>query len=255
MHICQWCGQSFDLAYRRSGAPRFCSRVCANQYIGADKNAGAKAVRRCDACGKGFRPNHSHGQRFCSRECWSLSRPGPKPKPQPSARSCSECGAEYTGNRGKYCGYDCAASAKLRRDREYRSARPKPPPEPVVVVSVPCWVCGDDMLVPEYRAHKRYCSRRCRKAALNGHKERAQHHGVEYQPVIPRTIYERDDWVCGLCGDPVDPMAKWPDQMCASLDHVVPISQGGPHRPDNLRLAHWLCNSYRGVDDIDFRIA
>ena len=43
--------------------------------------------------------------------------------------------------------------------------------------------------------------------------------------------------------------------LCASLDHVVPLSLGGGHTRDNVQCAHWLCNSLRGADDIDFMVA
>lgn len=74
------------------------------------------------------------------------------------------------------------------------------------------------------------------------------------EPVNRRRVYERDNWTCYLCGDAVDPAAKWPDQMCHSLDHVIPLSKGGPHSEPNVRLAHWLCNALRGASDLDFQL-
>lgn len=59
------------------------------------------------------------------------------------------------------------------------------------------------------------------------------------EPVDREAIFERDNWVCGICGKPVD-------RADASLDHIVPLSLGGTHEPGNLRLAHLLCNSRRG---------
>jgi 5-methylcytosine-specific restriction endonuclease McrA len=55
-------------------------------------------------------------------------------------------------------------------------------------------------------------------------------------------VYERDKWVCGICGKPVDRTLEWPDKWSASLDHIVPIEQGGPHSFDNCQLAHLHCN-------------
>lgn len=56
-------------------------------------------------------------------------------------------------------------------------------------------------------------------------------------------IYERDAWICGLCGRPIDQTLKYPDRMSASLDHVVPISKGGQHTRANAQAAHYTCNS------------
>jgi 5-methylcytosine-specific restriction endonuclease McrA len=35
--------------------------------------------------------------------------------------------------------------------------------------------------------------------------------------------------------------------MSLSIDHIIPRSQGGSHKIDNLRAAHLLCNSQRGA--------
>lgn len=61
-------------------------------------------------------------------------------------------------------------------------------------------------------------------------------------------IFERDDWVCQLCGVPVDPELVWPDRLSASLDHIVPLSRGGFHSRENCQLAHLVCNIRKGGD-------
>lgn len=58
-------------------------------------------------------------------------------------------------------------------------------------------------------------------------------------PINREAIFERDGWLCGICGEPVA-------VGDATLDHIVPISLGGSHEPSNVRLAHSLCNSRRG---------
>lgn len=57
------------------------------------------------------------------------------------------------------------------------------------------------------------------------------------------TIYERDGGRCHICGKRV---AK----RELSLDHLIPVSKGGPHVATNVRIAHRLCNVRRGVDRI-----
>lgn len=61
----------------------------------------------------------------------------------------------------------------------------------------------------------------------------------------PTEIFERDQWICGICKRPVDPTLSWPDPQSATLDHIVPISEGGEHTRANCRLAHLRCNSAR----------
>lgn len=63
------------------------------------------------------------------------------------------------------------------------------------------------------------------------------------ESVTSAEIYERDGWICGICKDPVDPEAMWPDQMSASLDHIIPLAKGGAHSRENVQCSHWLCNS------------
>lgn len=61
-------------------------------------------------------------------------------------------------------------------------------------------------------------------------------------------IYERDAWICQLCGTPVDPQAHYLSGEAPSLDHIEPVSLAliPNHDPSNLRTAHRSCNSSRG---------
>jgi 5-methylcytosine-specific restriction endonuclease McrA len=38
---------------------------------------------------------------------------------------------------------------------------------------------------------------------------------------------------------------RHPHPLSASLDHLVPLSAGGVHAPDNVALAHLRCNIMR----------
>lgn len=60
-------------------------------------------------------------------------------------------------------------------------------------------------------------------------------------------IYERDAWLCGICGGPVDASRKQPDPLSASIDHIVPIIRGGEHSRLNVQCAHLGCNSRKGA--------
>lgn len=63
-------------------------------------------------------------------------------------------------------------------------------------------------------------------------------------------VFQRDGWLCGLCGDPIDPRLRQPSLWCATLDHVVPISEALEmgwslekiHTYDNVQAAHQACN-------------
>jgi hypothetical protein len=60
----------------------------------------------------------------------------------------------------------------------------------------------------------------------------------------PQDIFERDEWVCGICDGDIDPdLGKHP--MSACIDHIVPLKDGGENTPENVRAAHIACNSRR----------
>lgn len=69
---------------------------------------------------------------------------------------------------------------------------------------------------------------------------------AEAKPFTAAEIFERDDWVCGLCREPIPRDAPRRDPMSASLDHIVPLSLGGLHSPENTQAAHLICNGRKG---------
>lgn len=84
-------------------------------------------------------------------------------------------------------------------------------------------------------------------AQLEWHSEsKARFYGGDVSPVDRLAVFDRDGWVCQLCGEPVDPDLKGPDPQCASLDHIVPLSLGGDHSMENTQLAHLGCNASKG---------
>ena len=73
-------------------------------------------------------------------------------------------------------------------------------------------------------------------------------------PVSFKHIYNRDHGICQICGLPV-PQDKSPNKLwAATIDHIVPLSKGGTHEPDNCQLSHRLCNSIKLAATQDFTI-
>jgi 5-methylcytosine-specific restriction endonuclease McrA len=53
--------------------------------------------------------------------------------------------------------------------------------------------------------------------------------------------------VCWICGHLIDKTLPATDPMSFTVDHVIPLSRGGPARDlALLRAAHRRCNSRRG---------
>lgn len=118
-----------------------------------------------------------------------------------------------------------------------------------VVVDSECRFCGEVLrgasrkCCSSAECRRRYNAQRQRKVA---HERRARLRGNDSERFDPVEVYERDGWICGLCGEPVNPGLQWPDPLSVSLDHVVPVSLGGPHTRANTRCSHLGCNSRRG---------
>lgn len=73
----------------------------------------------------------------------------------------------------------------------------------------------------------------------------ARKRALPSEPINEVEIFDRDGWVCQLCGKPVEKGEE-------SLDHIIPISLGGPHLKSNVQLAHRRCNSRKGNRLISF---
>lgn len=126
-------------------------------------------------------------------------------------------------------------------------------PEPKVVARFTSCVCpcGTAFLIDRlaFVSHARFCSKVCQRRA-----HRRDRRAREGAPIHWTTVADRDGLACHLCGDDCDPDDFTRDGTTflagityPSVDHVIPLSLGGPHDLDNVRLAHFLCNSLRGT--------
>jgi len=66
--------------------------------------------------------------------------------------------------------------------------------------------------------------------------------GNGHKPYTDAYIYERDGWICGICGLKIDKRLKSPNLLSKSIDHIIPVSKGGADAPINLQSAHLICN-------------
>lgn len=79
------------------------------------------------------------------------------------------------------------------------------------------------------------------------HRRRARLLGADSEDVERLVVFERDGWVCQLCGDPIDKTLRHPDPLSPSLDHRVPLVKGGAHSYANTQAAHLTCNLRKGA--------
>lgn len=154
------------------------------------------------------------------------------------SKDCEHCGETYTGiarsmAEREYCSRRCTIDARRIREREERIANN-------LRANRNCLHCGS--AVPAtMRSHAVYCSRKClalshkatRKALIRMRSDGAVTH-------IPRAyIIERDNSRCHMC-------RKKCKREEIHLDHVIPLSKGGTHTLENLRVACAPCNLSKG---------
>lgn len=102
---------------------------------------------------------------------------------------------------------------------------------------------------------KRKC-RGCRAAPVGEHKpgNMPGRHGPAWRKLRVQVIAEETS--CFRCGAEVDKSLAYPDPDSPSVDHIKDIRDGGaPLDRDNVRLAHFGCNSADGARKRHARVA
>jgi len=118
-----------------------------------------------------------------------------------------------------------------------------------------CVVCGVSIMRARKADRRPTCSPVCRHALagqqLTGRHDwsstamsRARKHGAPIIEAFTNTeIFERDNWTCYLCQQPVNRDANCFQPDSATVDHVTPLSLQGEHSRANARCACLRCNS------------
>ena len=266
---CIACARSIPVG-RRADATT-CGRACytwARRHPGVRKPIGPQAYV-CEHCTETFtRAKRVGGKppRFCDARCWEAWRHRQRPfgewrREEPfSPRSfiCVDCGEGGTdsgrGPRASRCGacrrmYEVAAArgwALANPDRRRQIASRWAQANPGK--SREWYERNRD----RHRQYMRDYQRRNHDRVLAWKRDRqARRRALQAATVVEiftsTEVYERDQWVCGICGEIVDPDCRHPDPMSPSLDHVVPLSRGGAHVRSNVQLAHLSCNVKKGA--------
>lgn len=187
-------------------------------------------VRVCPACDSQFQPRKK-SQKYCSLACRLKCRPSRyKPKPR---LPCASCGKPCFAKVGCIpCKNEEREAARLAQRRQ-----------------ILCIQCGkqkaDEFL------HAKVCSEACRKRRkvlvdrANSRAKKARRRALlACAPVgdmerirqVERDVHSLKRVTCYWCGKKVS------GKKC-QLDHVIPLSKGGAHDPDNLAPSCKQCNA------------
>lgn len=103
-------------------------------------------------------------------------------------------------------------------------------------------VCADPACRSEY--YRRVKRRYKLEGALSPRTPRISRRGFE---IFTRSeIGDRDDWICGLCREPVDPERAPDNPRAPTLAHHVHPDNGGLHTRENCFIAHRDCRAAHG---------
>ncbi|WP_376767574.1 HNH endonuclease [Micromonospora profundi] len=212
--------------------------------------------KRCEPCTIEERRRQ---KREAARRCSAKARAKRLREPREPVR-CKHCGERCPDDR-LTCD-PCRTARKKRKDAErhmrtYPAIQAARPPE-----SLSCVDCGAECRRSGVKGPK---PKRCADCLMVWKRElrrqqpcngpgptrirndfrRARVWGVDAERFERSEIFERDGWICQICWEPVDRQVTWPHPKSASLDHIIPISKGGPHTRANVRLADLRCNLKR----------
>ena len=254
--VCECCGKEYTAHNKRS---RFCSRKCKDVGYKRGKGQDSRLEPRhivCTICGKEF-DTFNPSKKTCSDECSkALKKEARWEKPykpkEPLHKQCEICGETFDTyqNRQKICSkaeckkeHNRIANRQLKiRKRGQRQ-----------MVMRECKVCGTLFYCLDKEPNvtcSHECSEKWRKMRSDFRRDNRinKDNLVDYGITLEK-IYARDNGICWICGGECD----WNDyqmrdgiKICGrgypSKDHVIPLTRGGKHSWENVRLAHLGCN-------------
>ena len=156
--------------------------------------------------------------------------------------SCAHCGAPFTIRRSdqRFCCTRCRNAGNPRRCSRPGCPRPH----------------RAKGLCNRHYKDERYPDQRFtfdpdpeakrRRDLVKAKRRRAAQRRADAENVDRSAVGQRDGWRCGVCRKRIDPALTYPNPMSASLDHVLPLAEGGRHTYANTRIAHLTCNIKRG---------
>jgi ribosomal protein L32 len=204
---------------------------------------------QCPECGGQItQPPIGRPRRFCSDDCKRRAsnrkiRRSAKPQRDVIDKVCPTCGEVFTPrNRNRIYCYNRSC-----KDSAYRKRRKTGDHVGFAPHEVVCDNCGVTFTAVHPRA--RWCSKQC----CNQHWGRLRMRRRTAPAMgnyLDREVFERDGWICHICGTPVRTDVDRLHPEGATIDHIVPISAGGHDVETNVATAHWRCNREKGTSTI-----
>jgi hypothetical protein len=185
--------------------------------------------RRCEFCAGSFLARND-SYRFCSKSCKSKATRRTCPASRIRVVDCAGgCGQLATRHGVSYRGvWRCESCWVPRR----------------TFVAGNCVRCHKPFVILG-QATNRYCSEECGKSKKR--RTRKTRERKAFVALVSRQyIFERDGWRCQICKRKVRRDVDVSHRLAPTLDHIIPLADGGTHEPSNVQCAHFRCNSVKG---------
>lgn len=199
----------------------------------------------CKICSISFSRSKNSKGFYCSHACRGLSLRTPIELKQPVssriyAGYCATCTNAFVSKRPKrYCATSCQPSAfteyqyislmkSVMRCRTCAASY-----KPLSTGGTPSVYCSNECKCIANRMHKR----------INKAKRKAVLVSVTIENVDPFKVFDRDKWICQLCGVHTPKRLRGTyEDIAPELDHIVPLSKGGDHSYVNTQCCCRCCN-------------
>lgn len=220
----------------------------------------ARVEAECAWCGTTVTKKATDGERYrptCSTTCrrnlqfppacelpedhWARWFGSTSAWPRCPIDTCMQCGFKYLRKAGTTACGRCKARDAWAKRRDSQGGKSQ---EEWMMIDRSCTQCHSTFHSPH--PARLTCSPQCRRRA------RQQVNGAKWISKAKRiALYERDEYMCHICGELTEPDAPTGSAWFPSLDHIVPVSQGGSDDPDNLATCHMYCNAVRATQTVD----
>lgn len=181
---------------------------------------------------------------FCTNTCKTKfhntrNRRARPPLAIQQIKNCEFCGSQFVAKKRdrRYCPDNYCAQKAYEQRKKNNQALPKS-------FNISCNGCGASFVAKH--AEAKWCSKLCANRHWGNVRAR-QARSPLLDSYSDREIFERDNWLCHICGLHIDPSLDRMLPMGATIDHVVPIAKGGVNSVDNVKAAHRSCNIRKGA--------
>lgn len=194
---CEICSAAFHVKPSHLKRRRFCSKQCAGVWHAKGRlkalwaERGARPLRSCVRCGKGFRVPRGRKAKYCQAACYNAAR-SDAPQKHRAGLPCLRCGQRTVGRDKKFCCRECRLAHWGRQ----------------AMVKVACVDCGAVRTVTAKVSSVRCkpCGLRNRAGAANSNwrggkkSESAKIRASDEYKAWRKAVFERDRYTCQWCG-------------------------------------------------------